>query len=50
MGGPERPPPSLGVIEEVNMLGLKVTVVLATCAMSRTMRSPTQSARIRGTF
>ena len=50
MGGPERPPPSLGVIEEVNTLGLKVTVVLATRAMSRTMRSPTQSARIRGTF
>jgi hypothetical protein len=25
-------------------------LVLATCAMSRTMRSPTQSARIRGTF
>ena len=24
MGGPERPPPSLGVIEEVNTLGLKV--------------------------
>jgi|GEM_PF-2152183 len=26
------------------------TAVLATCAVSRTMRSPTQSARIRGTF
>jgi 3-hydroxy-5-methyl-1-naphthoate 3-O-methyltransferase len=27
MGGPERPPPSLGVIDEVNTLGLKVTVL-----------------------
>ena len=27
MGEPERPPPSLGVIDEVNTLGLKVTVL-----------------------
>lgn len=27
MGGPDRPPPSLGVIEEVSTLGLKVTVL-----------------------
>jgi Dimerisation domain len=27
MGGPDRPPPSLGVIEEISTLGLKVTVI-----------------------
>ena len=27
MSGPERPPPSLGVIDEISTLGLKVTVL-----------------------
>src|SRR6266851_4127400 len=31
-------------------LPMATNLVLATCAMSRTMRSPMQSARIRGTF
>jgi hypothetical protein len=33
-----------------NLPERRQTAVLATCAVSRTMRSPTQSARIRGTF
>jgi hypothetical protein len=39
-----------GLVEGHNVTCGFLVVVLATCAMSRTMRSPIESARIRGKF